>query len=269
MDLLDITPLILTYNEAPNLRQTLRALDWAKRIVVVDSGSDDDTLSICAEFAQVDVVARPFDDHTSQWNFGLDQIHTHWVLTLDADYLCPSEFRQEVIALDGKLQAYAIRFHYAVYGRVLRGTLYPPRVALFRPTCFRYVQDGHTQLLDIQKKTIGELRNPFIHDDRKPLSRWLRSQQPYAELECRKLCTEAPGRVGWKDRIRSWIVVAPFLTFIYCLICKRLIFDGRAGLFYALQRTYAELLLSLHLASEKLNTGSDKRDPQSHVSNRN
>ena len=42
----DITPLILTWNEGPNIQRTLECLAWAKDIVVVDSFSDDDTLAI-------------------------------------------------------------------------------------------------------------------------------------------------------------------------------------------------------------------------------
>ena len=42
----EITPVLLTYNEAPNLARTLSMLGWAKDVVVVDSGSDDETLAI-------------------------------------------------------------------------------------------------------------------------------------------------------------------------------------------------------------------------------
>lgn len=41
-----ITPLVLTYNEAPNIKRTLQQLTWAKIIVVVDSYSTDETLEI-------------------------------------------------------------------------------------------------------------------------------------------------------------------------------------------------------------------------------
>jgi acetyltransferase-like isoleucine patch superfamily enzyme len=243
----EITPLILTYNEASNIGRTLDSLHWAASVVVVDSGSDDGTLSICAEYPQVQVVTRSFDSHTNQWNFGLDQIQTPWVLTLDADYRCPSDFDQEVGELDDTYQAYAIPFRYALSGTVLRGSLYPPRVALFRPQKFRYINDGHTQLLDTGGQSVGSLKNQFIHDDRKSHTRWLRSQIPYATLECDKLCTTRRQELDWKDRIRLWIVVAPVLTFFYCLIYRRLIWDGKAGLLYTLQRTYAELLLSFCL----------------------
>src|SRR5437764_327934 len=75
-----------TYNEAPNIGRTLGRLHWAKRIVVVDSMSTDETCQIAKKQAGVAVLQRPFDNHASQWNYGLAQVTTEWVLSLDADY---------------------------------------------------------------------------------------------------------------------------------------------------------------------------------------
>src|ERR1700730_17884251 len=93
-----ITPLILTYNEAPNIGRTLEQLRWAHDIVVVGSFSDDETLEIVAEFPRVRVYQRKFDTHEQQWNFGLKEtgIKTEWVLALDADYTLSDELIAEL-----------------------------------------------------------------------------------------------------------------------------------------------------------------------------
>jgi len=54
------------------------------------------------------------------------------------------------------------------------------------------------------------------------------------------------------DRLRRWIVPAPFMVFFYTLVVKGLIFDGWRGWYYVLQRTFAEILLSLRLIEAKL-----------------
>ena len=66
-----ITPIILTYNEAPNIGRSLERLQWARDIVVVDSLSDDETLDIVARTPQARVFHRRFVSLEDQWNFAL------------------------------------------------------------------------------------------------------------------------------------------------------------------------------------------------------
>ena len=84
-----LTALILTYNEEANIARTLDHLRWLDSILVIDSGSSDATLAILAEHVTVKVLHRPFDSFADQCNFGLDQITTPWVLSMDADYRVP------------------------------------------------------------------------------------------------------------------------------------------------------------------------------------
>jgi len=248
-----ITPLILTYNEAPNIKRTLEKLAWAKQIVVVDSFSTDDTVAICQRHPQVELVQRKFEDHASQWNFGLAQIKTEWVLSLDADYLLSDAFVQELrdwTPSDG-VNAYSAPFKYCVQGRLLRASLYPPRPVLFRPERCRYTQNGHTQKLQIEGAT-GRLSQFIHHDDRKPLERWFQEQNHYARLEAQHLLAASNGKLNLPDRLRRSIVVAPGLVFLYTLFAKGLILDGWPGWYYVAQRTLAELMLSMRLIEKKL-----------------
>ncbi len=261
MNVDEITLLILTYNEAPNLARTFEGVAWARRIVVVDSGSSDETAALAAAVPAVQFVERPFDSHAAQWNFGLAQIATEWTLALDADYVCPAALREELAALNPQHDSYSTDFVYAINGRALRAALYPPRVTLFRTQRFLYAQDGHTQTLDLQGAPCGKLRSKIVHDDRKPLARWLRSQSAYAALEAEKLLATPKVELSWKDRLRRGVLWAPPLTLAYCLFAKGLILDGWPGIFYALQRTYAELVLSLELLDRRLRQRSKPAPP--------
>ena len=62
----DITPLILTYNEEPNIERTLQRLHWAKQIIVIDSFSTDKTLEILSLDHRVKVYQRRFDNFANQ-----------------------------------------------------------------------------------------------------------------------------------------------------------------------------------------------------------
>src|SRR5262245_19637520 len=125
-----ITPLILTYNEAPNIGRTLEQLRWAKDIVLVDSFSDDETLEIVSQFPQVRLFQRAFDSHRQQWSFGLTEteIKSDWVLALDADYVLTDEAVAELSALapDESTEGYRARFAYCINGKRLRSGVYPP-----------------------------------------------------------------------------------------------------------------------------------------------
>lgn len=129
-----ITPLILTFNEAPNLDRTLQKLLWAKQVIIIDSFSTDATIEIAAAYPQVKLFKRNFDTHATQWNYGLEQIESEWVLSLDADYVLSDKLVTELISLpeDISIDGYFIRFKYCVFGKPLRGTILPPRQALFR-----------------------------------------------------------------------------------------------------------------------------------------
>ncbi|MEK6302296.1 MAG: glycosyltransferase family 2 protein [Acidobacteriota bacterium] len=250
-----ITPLILTYNEAPNIGRSLERLTWARDIVVVDSFSGDETLDIVDRTKQARVFQREFDCHVNQWNFALTDtgITSEWVLALDADYLLTPELIDELRTLNSAsdVAGYQARFVYCVNGRPLRGSAYPSVTVLYRRRVASYRQDGHTQRIEIQGK-VETLSAPILHDDRKSIDHWLRSQSRYMRLEADKVHESDWRALGWADRVRKMIVPAPLLMFGYCLFVRGAILDGRAGLYYAFQRLLSELFLSLYLIDRSL-----------------
>jgi glycosyltransferase involved in cell wall biosynthesis len=245
--------LILTYNEGPNIERTLSKLGWAQRILIIDSGSTDETIEIAGRHPQVEVIHRPFDDHASQWNFGLSRIGTDWVLSLDADYELSDALVAELRTLvpAEQVAGFQARFVYRVHGRVLRASLYPPRIVLYRKGQARYRNEGHTQRL-ITDGPVRWLAGPIFHDDRKPLSRWLVSQMQYARLEADHLLTSQPSSLRWTDRVRVMSGPAPMLVFFYTLLVKGCIFDGWPGWLYVLQRTLAELMIAIEVVDRRL-----------------
>lgn len=249
------TPLILTYNEAPNIERTLQQLRWARDIVVVDSFSDDETLRIVSGFPQARVVQRKFDNFAAQCNFGLEEagIATEWVLSLDADYELTPELVAEINALQpaADVVGFRARFVYCIFGRRLRSGIYPPVVVLFRRSKAFFKPDGHAHRVVLDGH-IENLQSPILHDDRKSLSRWLEAQSRYTRLEADKLLSSPVESLSWTDRVRRWRVVAPAAMLFYCLIIRGGVLDGWAGFYYAFQRSLAELMLSLHMLDRDL-----------------
>ena len=148
-----ITPIILTYNEAPNIRRTLDALRWARRVVVVDSGSTDGTEEIAKSFSNVDWYVRNFDSFKAQCEYAIHNtgIETNYVLALDADMTVSGELVSEIESkfllanFDGGL----LRFEFRLSDRPLAGSLYPAQVRLFRRDRVRVLQMGHGHTFDV------------------------------------------------------------------------------------------------------------------------
>jgi glycosyltransferase involved in cell wall biosynthesis len=250
----EITPLIITHDEAPNIQRTLNKLMWAQRIVIIDSGSADGTVDIASSFHQVEVLQRPFKDFASQCNFGLAQVVSPWVLSLDADYELSDELVSELGRLDPSeaVAGYRIRFIYRIFGRPLRGSLYPPRIVLYRKDRACYRAEGHGHRVNITNGAIVDLKGVIYHDDRKPLARWISSQLRYARVEAGHLLDG--NDLSSTDKIRRWGWVAPILAPLYALFVKGCILDGWPGWYYALQRLIAEALIALEIVDRRLRT---------------
>ncbi|MHC5935339.1 glycosyltransferase family 2 protein [Nostoc sp.] len=251
-----ITPLILTYNEAPNIERILQGLAWAKKIIVIDSYSTDETLGILYSYPQIEVFQKKFDSFASQCNYGLGKISSEWVLSLDSDYVLTDELINEINALKAEtdINSYSVRFKYCVFGRPLRGTLLPPRKVLYKREKAIYQDDGHAHRVVVEGNSII-LYSYIHHDDRKPLSRWLWAQDRYMMIEAKKLLETPTSELSLGDRIRKQKILAPIIILFYCLILKGGILDGWHGFYYAFQRVLAEILLSIHLIeAEKLKT---------------
>jgi glycosyltransferase involved in cell wall biosynthesis len=256
-----ITPVLLTYNEEENIGRTLARLSWASDIVVVDSYSTDKTVAIAQKNSHVRLFQRAFDGHAQQWNFAIHEfgINTEWILALDADYVLTDQLLEELARLrpEPDINGYSAGFQYCVRGRPLRGTLYPPVNVLYRKGKAHYVQEGHTQRVQIEG-CVAKLRSKILHDDRKSLSKWLQSQDRYMQLEAQHFQRAKWSELGAADKVRSFPLLAPFLVFIYCYFGKLLLLDGRCGIYYTFQRMLVETLLALRLIEKQWCDSSSK-----------
>jgi glycosyltransferase involved in cell wall biosynthesis len=101
---MDITIVILTFNELDNIEECVKSvLGLDSRVVVVDSGSTDGTVEFLKE-AGVEVFYNRFDNYSQQrnWSFNNVDIKTEWVLNLDADHRLTPELVEEIKFLFAK-----------------------------------------------------------------------------------------------------------------------------------------------------------------------
>jgi glycosyltransferase involved in cell wall biosynthesis len=249
----EITPMVLTFNEEANIGRTLGKLTWAKKILVIDSGSTDRTLEIVHQYPHATVIRRDFDTAACQRNFGLTHIDSDWVLCLGADYVLSDGLLSELVGLRpaDNVGGFWAKFVYRIFGHSLRNSVYPPSVVLYRRSAAVYFDEGHTERVRIDGELL-HLNHPIYHDDRKPLSRWFNSQTRYASLEASYLLAGDATKLGRVDRIRLLIIPAPILMFFYILFVKRCLLDGWPGWYYTFQRVCTETMLSIELLDRRL-----------------
>jgi len=251
----EVTPVLIARDEEANIGRSLASLSWAGDIVLVDSFSTDATLDIARRFPNVRIFQREIDSLAGQSNYGMQQAHTPWVLLLDADYIVTPELVDELRSLDppSDIRAYRGAFTYAVNGRPLRASLYPPRIVLLHREHTRVWQDGHAHRVLADGET-GELGARIIHDDRKSFARFVARQKIYMRQEAEKLRAADPRTLNFASRVRKLIVIAPPAVLFHTLFVRGVILDGVAGLRYAWERFVAELILSKELLRRRVSS---------------
>ncbi|MEY3372115.1 MAG: hypothetical protein RLZZ537_583 [Pseudomonadota bacterium] len=127
-----LTACIITFNEADRIAACLQSLAFCDDILVVDSGSTDDTVYI-AESLGAKVIYRKFDGYRSQKQFAVENASSNWVICLDADEIISPQLSNSIEAVKAQNFGSATGYLFACctnyHGRYLRhGNAYPSRV---------------------------------------------------------------------------------------------------------------------------------------------
>jgi glycosyltransferase involved in cell wall biosynthesis len=93
-----LTVTVITHNEQDHIGAALDSVAWADEVIVVDSGSTDQTAEI-ARGKATRVIVREWPGYSAQKNFAADQASNDWVLSMDADERVTPALAQEIRAL--------------------------------------------------------------------------------------------------------------------------------------------------------------------------
>lgn len=91
-----VSAVIITYNEEKNIRRTLEQLHWCDEIIIVDSYSTDQTISICEEFG-CKIFFRSFDGYGAQKRYAVSKAAHDWILCIDADEVLSDALVEEIL----------------------------------------------------------------------------------------------------------------------------------------------------------------------------
>jgi len=244
-----LTVVILTQNEAVNLPRCLAAIPARYPIVILDSGSSDDTLSIAKNRA-CRIYSNPWPGFAEQRNFALGQcdIDTPWLLFVDADEIYPAAFYDKFdagqLAIDEIDVLMVPSILYLRDKRLNHAPGYPiyhPRLVRRETTRFVRNHTGHGEaVIDSCRVAYSDIayEHYFYHGE---IIEWMHKHVDHANREIR-INKEGIilNRRKWLSlKLGNSILRAP-LRFIYHYVICRGFLDGRAGLEYSFMFAWYE-----------------------------
>lgn len=226
----ELTVILITKNEADNIRACIESVAWADEIVVVDSGSIDDTVSICQELgAQVHVHDWP--GFGVQKNRALGYATKEWVLSLDADERVTPELRGDIeraLKADGEYDAYLVPRLSNYCGRFMRHSGWYPDLLprLFKRGSARFSDDLVHERLIVEGVT-GKLEGLLLHYAFDDMEEVLHKVNQYSTAGAAMM-----HKRGRKSSLTG-AVVRGLWSFFRTYILRGGILDGREGFMLA------------------------------------
>jgi glycosyltransferase involved in cell wall biosynthesis len=237
----NLTCFILAKNEGPNIGRCIESVgELGAKIVVLDSGSTDNTREIAHRYDNVEVQSYQYIDHLTAYNTLCTATPPdQFALILDADMYFFNGLAREIaeIVTRPNVQIACAPVKMFWLGKEMKyGSLCPRKPFLFRGGEAYFKPMGHGERL-VDNCAVVTTRGYLAHNDEKDFDAYLMSQLRYA----RKLVARGHnGQINWRDRLRlcspAMILISPLAS----LFIRRGIFCGKLGIIYAIDRIIAE-----------------------------
>jgi len=183
-----ISAIVITKNEENNISDCLETIKWADEIIVVDSGSDDNTIAI-AKKSTVKVYNIENQSITEKRIYSITKTCNDWILFLDADERITEELKNEItsLELDEETAGYHINRRNYWFGKWIKHSAnYPDyQLRLFNKNkcsvANRFVHEG----VETNGKTL-KLKNDMIHYSYRDLTHMIKKINHVSTLEAKE-----------------------------------------------------------------------------------
>lgn len=255
-----VSCVVLTLNEELNLPAALRSLAQAEQVVIVDSGSVDETIDLAYALG-AEVLENPWPGYAKQRNWALlhPMIRHDWILFVDADeQIRPDGWREieTFVADPADHRAADFRRTVRLFDRELKhGGFSSARVTRLLHRDYGHFLERPVHEHAVVKGSVHHMSIPIVHEDRKPFADWVERHNRYSSLEAearlRPLGRSPSGRAAVKQRVRVhlWprLPARPLLFFLYVYVFRLGFLDGKAGLRIAALYAFQELAVQVKL----------------------
>jgi len=234
-----LSVILITKNEADRVERCLLSVkDLADEIIVLDSGSTDETVSICQKYSD-NVEITDWPGFGKQKQRALDKATCDWVLSIDADEALDGQMQAALSALLAKDQiqkdAYKLPWGVTLYGKTLKyGRSARSVLRLFKRQGARYTLDEVHETVIPCSRNIGSLQGLLLHYTHRDYKHGLDKAAQYAWLGAQKY-----HRKGKKSHGLFVALLRAIWTFFLIYIIRRGFLDGSIGFIMAI--TYAQV----------------------------
>jgi glycosyltransferase involved in cell wall biosynthesis len=274
---------VLTRDEEVNIARCLSSVGWAAQVVVIDSGSADQTVPLARSLG-ADVVEQAWLGFSAQreWALRLPEIRHDWIYFVDADeWVCPQLAGEIAVRLGtADCAAFVHRLRLVFMNTWIRHCGWYHGSWVVRLADRRYTKyDG--SLVGERARVdgpVGRLANDIVDEDRKGLATWLHKHVRYAELEQRRRGTPAPlrerirqlrsrdqagtrplTRIILKDLVFPAVPARPLAMFLYMYVIRLGLLDGRAGLRFCFFHAWYQATVDSLQAEAAVRQDADNR----------
>ncbi len=222
---------VITQNEAHNIEACLRSVSFADEIIVLDSGSTDQTVQIARSLGASVNISVDWQGFGVQKNRALALATSDWVLSLDADERVPAALQAEIrgVLEATEFDVYAFPRLSSYCGQFIHHSgWHPDRVTrLFRRQTARFSDDlVHEKL--ITERPVGQLRTPLLHESFRSFESVLDKVNRYSTAGAQSLFSkEKSASLGKAIGHGLW-------AFVRTYFLRRGFLDGRMGLVLAI-----------------------------------
>ena len=231
-DKISLSVAIITRNEAGNLPACLKSVSFARQIVVVDSGSADETVKIASDFG-CDVLVESWRGFGPQKQYAIDRCTNPWVLILDADERIPEDTAQAIRNIISNPSITVSGFSFPrknfFQGRWIRHAgWWPDRIVrLFRKGQGRVTPARVHESVEVDG-LVESLFCPIEHYTESRLSQILIKIDQYSTIGAEEAFKECRTASIWSAIFRAK------LAFLHNYILRRGFLDGHQGLTLAI-----------------------------------
>lgn len=221
-----ISAVVISLNESAKIERCLSSLSFCDDIVLVDSGSTDNTVAL-AEAMGARVITQSWLGFGRQKQFAVDQAKYDWVLCIDADEVVSAALQAEIQGLDFAADTTAAcrfprRNHFL--GKPLNyGEGYPDLSLRLFNRRQAYWSDDTVHEMVVADGPVKILRGDLLHFSEDSIASYLEKQALYTDLQAEALLAQGK-RVGpWK------CFTSPLVRFVKFYIFRRGFLDGLPG----------------------------------------